>query len=843
MKNLALLLISAIVLASCGDTTTIKRSTDFNFDWKFTELQDTISNIEAPFADADWRDIRLPHDWSVEHSFDSTLEGCVGYLPGGVGVYQKHFVTPASTEEKNTYIVFDGVYNNSKYWINGEYLGENPYGYSPVYFDLTSKLKTDGSENIITVYVDHSRFADSRWYTGSGIYRNVKLVTVNKLHIPVWGTFITTPVITDNAAKVDLKVDVLNATKSEQTFQIETKIIDSEGTKVAEVSGSFALAASDKKTFEQKMSVKEPELWHFDSPNMYKAVTSIVVDGKVVDEYTTPFGIRQLSFEPLKGFFLNGEPTLVKGVCIHHAAGLVGAAVPRGVWKRRLQALKDGGVNAIRTSHNPFSEEFLDLCDEMGFLVQSELFDEFDNPKDKRLNFQDRHDDYITRGYDEHFQEWAKSDLTRTILRDRNHPCIYQWSIGNEIEWTYMNYRYVTGFWTPEDPDKDLGFWGHMPKYSPEELKKRYDEIEKGKYILTETAEKLNKWVKEIDTTRPTTMNMIIPQTSHVSGYANAVDIGGYSYRLKIMPWAQTYWPAKQVTINECSGDWNDWKYVLEQPGVFSMYMWTGIDYMGEAHDQWPVKGRYGDMLDLAGFKYPGWNFFKSIWVNEPFIAMGTEEISKTKFRVEKYTGLAIPKENVWDAYRWADTRDFHWNYNQGDTVLVEVASNYATVELLLNGKSLGYRSMSETNNRLFYWAVPYEPGTLTAKAGFNGEEIIAELKTVGKAVDFKVEIDNTKLKADGYDVAHFVVQLVDEKGQAVKTENAKVNFSFDGDIRLLGVDNGARDNTQDFQSNTIITAKGRTLAIFQSNLTSGIATVKVQVVGIGEKEISLTLK
>ncbi len=689
MKNIGCFISLWLLLIGSQATAqeTFQREWDANFGWKFTLLPDTTLPKNVPLADRDWREVRLPHDWSVELPFDSTLEGCTGYLPGGVGVYQKHFSTPASPKDKCTYVLFDGVYNNATFWLNGHRLGENPYGYSPVYFDLTEHLKTDGSDNTLTVHVDHSRYADSRWYTGSGIYRKVKFITVSKLHVPIWGTYLTTPEITADQASVHLDVQVNNQLKKGQSFTLSTQILDAQGVQVAEKSEALFIAKRTQSTFSQLLRVANPSLWDCEHPNMYYAITRIYLDGALIDEYTTPFGIRTLRFEPQEGFFLNGKPTLVKGVCLHHDGGLVGAAVPKGVWRRRLEKLKKAGVNSIRTAHNPFSQEFLDLCDEMGFLVQDELFDELDYPKDKRQNYHDRHDDYITRGYTDHFQKWGKSDALRTIRRDRNHPCIFQWSIGNEIEWTYLHYRYITGFWEdPKDPQKAGGFWRSRPMFSPDEMRKRYEEWEKWDYILAETAEKDYCWVKNLDTTRPTIANLILPQVSHVSGYADAVDIAGYSYRNPIIPWAQTYFPDKQVTITECPGTWNDWKQVLEYPGVFSMYMWTGIGYIGERNERWPEKSGWGDMLDIAGFKYQGWNYFKSIWVNEPHISLGTLPVAGSQFTVDSLSGQAIAKGN--NAYRWRNTH-MHWNYQAGEPILVEVCSYYCSVELLLNGMSL----------------------------------------------------------------------------------------------------------------------------------------------------------
>lgn len=840
MKKIFNLVLIAMIFISWKSSGQTGREKDFNFDWKFKLVQETKIPAGIPLNDASWRDIRLPHDFGVEHDFDKKYEGCTGYLPGGVGLYQKHFDTPASPKKKNTYVLFDGVYNNATFFINGKKLGFNPNGYSPVYFDLTKYLKTDGTTNVITVHVDHSRYADSRWYTGGGIYRNVKLITVDKLHIPVWGTFITTPEVTADKASVNLAVKVKNNSKSSQ-FTLSTTIFDNEGVAVSETSSELKASRGKESKFTQNLEVKNPLLWDCENPILYKAVTTLSQKGKVVDEYVTPFGIRSIEFKVGEGFFLNGKSTYMKGICLHHDGGLVGTAVPEGVWRRRLESLKEAGVNAIRTSHNPYSEEFLNLCDELGFLVQNEIFDEMDYAKDKRLNMHERHDDYITRGYDRYFQDYAKSDLTRSILRDRNHPSVVQWSIGNEIEWTYFHYRFITGFYPDENqPQKNTGFWGSLPKFSPEELKKRYDEWEKGEYILAETAKRINGWVKELDTTRPTTANLIIPQVSHVSGYADAVDIAGYSYRNVIFPWAHKHFPHKQVTINECPGTWDDWKQVLEHPGVFSMFMWTGIDYIGESNDKWPGRRPWGDMLDLAGFKEQGWNYFKSVWKDEAHISIGTLPLKESGFTADELSGFAVAKNN--GSYKWRPS-NMHWNYKEGESVMVEVCSNYSTVELFLNGKSLGARSMSESPDRLMRWVVPFQAGTLTAKAGFGAQKVEAEIKTSSAPVKMVFTSDNATLKADAYDVAHLVVQLVDKDGVPVQTDNANVEFVIEGDAKLLGVDCGNHHKHQTFQSNKIETYKGRCLAIIQSTKKSGIVKVTARAEGFEDQVIIIDVR
>ncbi len=843
MKLKLLLLALITMVFSCeqnqAETTQFERATDFNFDWKFTLVKDSTLPTQVPLKDADWRDIRLPHDWSVELPFSEEWEGATGYLPGGVGIYQKHFKTPASSEEKSTFINFDGVYNNATFWLNGTKLGFNPYGYSPFNYDLTDLLKTDGSDNILTVHVDRTRYADGRWYTGSGIYRNVKLIVLDKLHIPIWGTFVTTPKINDSSAEVQIKINVQNQYADNSSFDLETKILDPSGGVVAQISDALSLDPNTKETFTQNLEVSNPKRWDLDTPNLYNAVTTVTKDGKTVDEYTTRFGIRTLEFSKDFGFKLNGEITNVKGVCLHHAAGLVGAAVPKGVWKRRFEILKACGVNAIRTAHNPYSKEFLELCDEMGILVQNEFFDEWDYAKDKRTNYHDRSFDYITRGYVEHFQEWAQTDLTRTMLRDRNHPSVFQWSIGNEIEWTYLHYRFDTGFWTdPEKPQKSNGYWGSAPILTPEEIKANYDAAEKGEYILAETAKKLAKWTRELDTTRPVTANMVVPQTSMVSGYADAVDISGFSYRNLDIPWAIKHWPDRHITINENPGTLDDWNQVMKHPGVFSIFMWTGIDYMGERHGDWPEKSGWGDLLDLAGFKYQGWNYFKSIWVDEPHISLGTLPVAEAGFKQKGISGQQLPENS--SAYKWRNS-NMHWNYENGEMVVVEVCSNYPNVELFLNGRSLGNPKMNP--DKLFRMVVPYEAGTLTAKASSNGETIETTLFTTTKPVNLKFTTDKDELKADAYDVAHLIVQLLDENGHEVKTENADLEFSVEGDAAWLGVDNGARSNIQDFKSKKLTTAKGRALAIIQSTKKANEIKVTVKADGFESQVITINSK
>lgn len=813
-----------------------ERESDFNFDWKFNLVEETKLPTELPLNDDAWRDIRLPHDWSVETSFSESLEGCTGYLPGGVGLYQKHFETPGDVKTKSFYVLFDGVYNNATFWLNGKLLGENPYGYSPSYFDLTKFLKTDGTKNILTVHVDHSRYADSRWYTGSGIYRNVKLIAVDKLHIPIWGSFVTTPEVNQNNAQVHIALEVENQNRGSKSFVLETKILNPAGKVVGTASKKQRVRGNKKSEFNQAINVSNPELWNTETPNLYKAVTSIQVNGKQIDELTTTFGIRKFVHDKEKGLSLNGENIFVKGVCIHHDGGLVGAAVPKGVWKRRLGKLQAAGVNAIRTSHNPFSQEFLDLCDEMGMLVQAEIFDEFDNPKDKRWNMIERESDYLTTGYTEHFQKWGESDLKRSMLRDRNHAAIFEWSIGNEIEWTYKDYKHVSGLWEPGTG----GYWNRVPQLTAQEMKDRYDALPDRKYKLAETAKRLSTWAKEVDTTRPITANLIIPVASLASGYAAALDIVGFSYQIKQYDWSKKNYPEMHFTGNENSGTWEEWNSIIEDPMVYSMYMWTGIDYMGEAHQKWPQKGWDGDILDFAGFEKLGWDHFKSIWVDEPHVAIGTYQIQDSTYYDELSGKLNIPTKKL----KWNNHRaQKKWNYKEGELIVVEVPCNLPKAELFLNGKSLGFRSLSGSPDRILRWVVPFEPGVLSVNGMFAETEISSTLKTTSGPVRIQLSVDSALLDSDGYDVAHIIAQLIDKDGNEVSAEQAKITFTIDGNVTSLGVDNGSVKSTQDYQSDTVITSQGKALLLIQSKRKSGVNLISANAEGLKSNTILVEVK
>ncbi|AXT50221.1 DUF4982 domain-containing protein [Aquimarina sp. BL5] len=823
-SNNIFLIALSIILFSCNKTQLedARISKDFNFDWKFY-LEDT----DRQKKDTIWKGVRLPHDWSVEHSFtQENTSGATAFLPGGIGWYKKEFTLSEKAENKITWIEFDGVYTNSEVWINGNYLGKRPYGYIPFKYDLTKFLNV-GKINEIKVKVDRSAYIDCRWYPGSGIYRDVKLVTVNKLHIPQWGTFITTPKVSKKEATVSIKTDIKNQYKDEKEAVLKTTIYY-EDSIISSMESRIKLASNALKNESQEIIIQNPKIWDIVHPNQYKAISEIILNDEIIDQKETKFGIRSFSFDRDKGFFLNGKNTLIKGVCLHHDGGLVGASVPLGVWKRRLKVLKEAGVNAIRTAHNPPSKAFLDLCDDMGFLVQDEAFDEWNNPKDKKHNYNQQAANPLASGYTEHFTEWSERDLKSMVLRDRNHPSIIMWSIGNEIEWTYPEYGQATGYWGSNKVG-DVNYYYDAPPFPIDKIKDNFRNTKKGEYDLAKTAINLSNWVKEIDTTRPVTANLVIPAVSNFSGYADALDLVGLSYRQAVYEYSYKNYPDKTFLGTENWAKYHEWKAIEDKPYISGIFLWTGIDYMGESK-AWPIRGSSSGLLDFAGFKKPAFHMFKTLWNDKPHIYITTQTQEKSPYKIGTATGNVVEKEIGWSKkqkWGWHQVNE-HWNYEKGENIAIEVYTNQPEIELFLNDTSLGIKKLEDVEDHILKWIVPYDKGTLIAKSVKN-QEVKNSIQTAGEFANIKVQIDENKLRANGYDVAHITVQLQDKNRNPIKNEEQEVEFIIKGDAKLLGVDNGHNANVQDYQSNKLMTKYGRALLILQSNLKS--SEIKVQAI------------
>ena len=565
---------------------------DFDFGWKF-QRKDVKSACLPEYQDAEWRAVDLPHDWSIEGPYSEKWASSTGYLPGGIGWYRKTFTLDPAWEGRRIAIEFDGVYKNSEVWINGHSLGRRPFGYISFEYDLTPYLRFD-RDNVIAVRVDHSDFADSRWYTGSGIYRHVRLVITDKLHIDYWGVFVTTPKVTDESAEVHVQVQCRNEAREDRAVQVRFVLLQSGKQQQAKITNGFSIPAGGQKTIEETITIDDPKLWSPESPVLYTLDTEVrAAEGEPGDGVKTDFGVRTIRFDPAEGFFLNGKNMKIKGVCLHHDGGPLGAAVPEKVWRERLETLKEIGCNAIRTSHNPPAPELLDLCDEMGFLVMDEAFDEFTPPKNKWVRGRNAgtpsHD-----GYGTVFAEWSVRDIQDMVRRDRNHPSIILWSIGNEIDFANDPFTH------PSMGDQ------YQPDHPPAEN-------------LTKLGRPLVQAVKELDSTRPVTAALANTRVSNLVGFADLLDVAGYNYQEPYYAEDHKAYPRRCILGSENSKRTDAWRAVTDNPYISGQFLWTGADYLGEA-EPWPARSWTGGLLDLCGFKKPDAWIRQSLWSEKPMV-------------------------------------------------------------------------------------------------------------------------------------------------------------------------------------------------------------------------------
>lgn len=771
----------------------------FDFGWKFFK-GDAPGALKPDFEDAGWREIDLPHDWSIEGAYDEKApsSGPGGYLPTGVGWYRKSFRLPATYLNKVVTIEFDGVYQNSEVWINGNYLGLRPYGYIPFVYDLTPHLRA-GGDNVVAVRVDNSRQTNCRWYSGSGIYRHTWLHATHPVHVAQWGTFVTFPRISKEAATVQIRTKVVNGLKSNAQCSLTTEILDKSGNVVQRQAASQLIAAGGEYEFVQQIVVQNPSLWSTSNPNLYTARSTLRESERIADLYATPFGVREAVFDSERGFLLNGEHVKLNGVCVHHEAGSVGAAVPERVWERRLEILREMGCNAIRTSHNPYAAEFLDLCDRMGFLVMAEAFDEWKVPKGQ-----------IRYGYSLYFDEWWERDLDNFIHRDRNHPSIILWSAGNEV----------------------------------------------GDQAAPDGAETLRELLMVFhteDPTRPVTVacdriaseppsNTVRPE------FLALLDIVGYNYVDRWRNRADLYYSidheaftqrrvigTESGAMDSIRGDYRDlfaanapanprgflfrdnrsldveelWKFVRMHDYVAGDFMWTGIDYLGEAF--WPMKGASSGVIDTCGFKKDGFYFYQSQWTEKPMLNL-------------------FP----------------HWNWKgrEGQIIPVTCYTNCDTVELFLNSRSMGIkgyefprmgmegnygnyparaRALRTTGDLHLSWDVPYEAGTLKAVGTKDGTAVTTvEVATSNAPVAISLSADRRTLAADRRDVAHIVVEVRDEQGRMAPQADNEIEFQVEGEGKLIGVDNGDPFSHEDYKADRRKAFNGLCLAIVQSTAKAG---------------------
>ena len=794
----------------------------FDFGWKFLK-GDSPGAQQPEFPDSAWRTVDLPHDWSIEGPF-SDQEKAQGSLPTGIGWYRKRFRLPESYKDRTVLIEFDGIYQNSEVWINGEYLGKRPYGYVAFSYDLSPHLKT--GDNVIAVKVDNSRQPNCRWYSGSGIYRRTWLLATNQMHVAYWGTFVTSPRVSRNAATLQVKTRVKNERKVAATCVLSTSLLDREGKTVQTADATQQIAPNGEYEFVQQVSVDKPRLWSVADPYLYKVHTTVSDQGKIVDEYDTPTGIREALFDADKGFLLNGEHVKLNGVCLHHEAGSVGAAVPERVWERRLEILREMGCNAIRTSHNPYAAEFMDLCDRMGFLVMNEAFDEWKVGKGQIGPY----------GYANYFDEWYQRDVRDFVHRDRNHPCVVLWSAGNEIgdqsraEGAETLRKLLEIFHT-EDPTRLVT--AGCDQIASEPLTNRVRPeflalLEVVGYNYVDRWRDRKEKYYSID-------RAAFPQRRVIGTESGSMGGTRGDYR-GLFPSAApaAAAPGPGMMLRGGRGRNIDveqlWRFVSTYDYVAGDFMWTGIDYLGES--RWPGKGSSAGVIDTCGFKKDGFYFYQSQWTDKPVLHL-------------------FP----------------HWNWKgqEGQFIPVTCYTNCDTVELFLNGKSVGAKGSAfprygmedrygntgararvprTTNDLHLEWDVPYEPGTLKAVGTKDGKVVsTVEVSTTGEPSAIRLTVDRAEIAADRRDVAHVAVEVLDSQGRVVPTADNEIAFVVEGEGRLIGLDNGDPQSHEDYKAARRKAFNGMCLAIVQSTGKSGRIRVTANSSGLQPANLTISTR
>jgi beta-galactosidase len=771
--------LAVLLMVACGATAKKGRITnDFNANWNFS-LGDHPNAIQPNFDVSNWRTLQLPHDWSIEGEFSDTYptKPSQGALPAGMGWYRKTFTLPADWDNKSVSIEFDGVFKNSEVWINGHYLGIRPNGYSSFGYELSAYLHFGKQENVIAVKVDNSAQPNSRWYTGSGIYRNVRLVASDKLHVAQWGTYVTTPAVSKEKAAVHFEVTVENKGDAEKEFKLVSTIVDANNKAVAQVTSIEKIGSNTDSKKTHTLEVNHPTLWSIENPYLYKIITKIYENSTVVDTYETPLGFRFFNFDAEKGFSLNGVPTKILGVCLHHDNGALGAVENIHAVKRKLVLLKDMGVNAIRMAHNPPSLELLELCDAMGFIVQDEAFDVWKKKK-------------VANDYHKDWDQWHKRDLEDFIKRDRNHPSVMMWSIGNEIREQFDSTgvaitkelaqivksldttRPVTSALTENSPEKNfiyqsgaldlLGF-----NYKHEDYKDFPTRFKGQKIIASES-------VSALETRGHYDMPSDAIKTWPPKH--NAPFDGNKDFTVSAYDQVKSYWGSTHE---------DTWKTVKKQDFIAGLFVWTGFDYLGEPDPYpYPARSSYFGIIDLAGFPKDVYYMYQSEWTNKPVLHI-------------------FP----------------HWNWTAGQEVDVWAYYNQAdTVELFLNGKSLGTKA-KQNDDLHVSWRVKFEPGTLKAISRKNGKIVLEkELRTAGAAAKIGLVADKENIKNDGYDLVYVTVSVLDKEGNMVPNADQLIDFKISGGGKIVGVDNGYQANLASFKANSCKAFNGKCIVIIQSN-------------------------
>lgn len=786
-----------------------KRDIPFDTNWLF--LKDSLDGAEAPdYNDKKWQQVELPHDWSIydlPNSIPDSISGpftkgsignfATGYTVGGTGWYRKHFITETSMQNKIVTLQFDGVYMNADVWLNGQHLSNHPYGYTPFYFDITKFLNSAGQQNVIAVRV-RNEGKNSRWYSGSGIYRHVWLTETSPVHIAQWGTYVTTPEVSADKATIQIKYLINNGQNFKGKIEVSTTIISPEDKTVTHEQHVVTLNENDSAYDTQAFSLIKPELWSLEKPRLYKAITTIHEGNKVIDKVETVFGIRDIHIDAENGFTLNGKKIKLKGGCIHHDNGALGAASIDRAVERKIEILKANGFNAIRLSHNPQSKELYDACDRLGMLVIDEAFDAWNVPKNP--------DDYNL-----YFNEWWKKDLDAMILRDRNHPSIVIWSIGNEI---------------PE-------------RVTPEGLN---------------TEKELVNEVHQLDPTRAVTeafpfffeeMNKGKTWESTMPGFA-MLGVGGYNYQWRLYESDHQKFPERIMmgTESVAKEALENWSMVEKHPYVIGDFVWTAVDYMGEASIGysaltdgtkkygfsigWPYYDSWCGDIDIIGNKKPQSYYRDVVWRRKPIAMMVHAPIPEGFKEIVSYWGW--PDE--WPHWTWPDS--------ENKPLQVHVYSRAPMVRIYLNGKRIGEQKIMDSSITATF-KVPYQKGILKAVNVINGKETDAIMfKTAGSPKKLKLIADRSNIKATRNDLSYITVQVLDENNEIVPTADIPVSFSMNGEGEIAALGNANPTDLSGFHNKKKNTFHGTCVAIVRPNGKKGTIKLKATADGLQSSQIEI---
>jgi len=794
------ILLTSVILVSFLNLSSInaKEKQLFDFGWKFCRGDQPSAEL-LRFKDSTWRNIDLPHDYSIEDlpgttsPFDSKAISGIsgGFTVGGIGWYRKTFSVPVEKKGKSIEICFDGVYMNTDVWINGNYLGNHPYGYTPFIYDI-SKYINYGKENVIAVKVKNEG-KNSRWYSGSGIYRHVWLTFKNSIHIITNGVYITTPEVSVNAATINIETSIKNNSQAYQEIILETTINNKNGKNVAKTYSTKKIAAGSIDIFMQNIKINTPALWFPSTPNLYSASTRILVKNKIQDNCKTTFGIRTIKFDAKNGFVINGTSMKLKGGCVHHDNGPLGAKAYDRAEERKVEILKNSGFNAVRTSHNPPTTAFLDACDRLGLFVIDEAFDIWEdgkNPQDYHLYYK---------------ENWRK-DVEKMIVRDRNHPSIIMWSIGNEI---------------PAMEEKSV----------------------------VKNAQSMSDFIHKLEPTRPVTA-AVNNLSEKLNNFYDALDICGYNYAVggyenKYATDSKNH-PNRVMFGSESYAldEFEAWAEVEKYPSVIGDFVWTAIDYIGEASIGWhgypqydgvfPWNLAYCGDIDICGWKRPQSHYRDAFWTDKPVISLFVHA------PVSSFDPLTRDRIS-WSRWHFDDlVAEWNWSGFENKPLKIDVFTSCDSVELFLNGKTLGKKEAGRKQKCKVCYEVPYSAGELKAIGYKNGKQTTSLIQSTSVASTIKISADHRTIKADGQDLSYITVELCDKNGLRDAHADNLLQFRVNGPATIVGVGNANPVSLESYTAPQRKAWKGRCLVIIKSELTKGNIELIASSAGLHPVKISL---